>query len=137
MIGVGSFTLGLTSTNLTLDRDSTADEADVGWFVVELGGQNAATSLGPEEVSADIGVRIRVHHVASDGSDPQLIVAAPTTVIRNTTSNPLTVAIGTGTVHNFTDADPRYLRLEIDVQGAGGDERCILAYDSSTRPTSL
>ncbi|MGH2554263.1 MAG: hypothetical protein ACRDHO_00905 [Actinomycetota bacterium] len=38
VLGVGAVTASLTATQLTLDRTSTADATDVGWFVVEWGG---------------------------------------------------------------------------------------------------
>ncbi|MGQ0670233.1 MAG: hypothetical protein ACT4PO_11270 [Actinomycetota bacterium] len=37
IIGVGSFTMALSATLLTIDRTNTAAAADVGWFVVEFG----------------------------------------------------------------------------------------------------
>ena len=37
IIGVGSFTMALSATLLTIDRNNTAAAADVGWFVVEFG----------------------------------------------------------------------------------------------------
>ena len=36
IIGVGSATLALSSTQITLDRDSTVAAADIGWFVVQF-----------------------------------------------------------------------------------------------------
>lgn len=38
IVGVGSFTLALTSTQPTITRDNTAADATVGWFVVQWGG---------------------------------------------------------------------------------------------------
>ncbi|MGH2573077.1 MAG: hypothetical protein ACRDGU_06310 [Actinomycetota bacterium] len=38
VVGVGAVTASLTSTQLTLDRTSTAAATDIGWFVVEWGG---------------------------------------------------------------------------------------------------
>jgi hypothetical protein len=37
IIGVGSFTMALSPTQLTVERNNTAAAADVGWFVVEFG----------------------------------------------------------------------------------------------------
>ena len=137
VIGVGSVTMALSATNITMERDNTADEADIGWFVVELGGENPTIILGPEETTANVQITVSVHHVMPNGSDPQLIVASPVVAIDSETPNPFALAIGTGAVQNFTDIDPRYLRLEIDVVGAGDDERFVLAYDSIGQPTSL
>ncbi len=137
VIGVGSVTMALSATNITMERDNTADEADIGWFVVELGGENPAIMLGPEETTANVQITVSVHHVRPNGSDPQLIVASPVVTIDSGTPNPFALAIGTGAVQNFTDSDPRYLRLEIDIVGAGDDERFVMAYDSIAQPSSL
>jgi hypothetical protein len=40
VIGVGAATLALSPTQLTLDRNSTVDTADVGWFVVQFAGRH-------------------------------------------------------------------------------------------------
>jgi hypothetical protein len=36
VIGVGSATMDLSASQITMDRNSTADSADIGWFVVEF-----------------------------------------------------------------------------------------------------
>jgi hypothetical protein len=36
IIGVGSVTMALSATQITMDRDNTADTADIGWFVVQF-----------------------------------------------------------------------------------------------------
>ncbi len=137
VMGVGSVTMALTATNLTMERDNTADEADIGWFVVELGGENPMITLGSEETGANVEIAVNVHHVRPNGSDPQLIVASPVVKIDSETPNPFALAIGTGAVQNFTDSDPRYLRLEIDVVGASDDERFVLVYNSVGQPSRL
>jgi hypothetical protein len=137
VIGVGSVTMALTTTNLTMERDNTADEADVSWFVVELGGGNPIITHGIEETTANVQILVSVHHVRPNGSDPQPIVASPVVTIDSGTPNPFALVIGTGAIQNFVDSDPRYLRLEIDIVGAGDDERFVLAYDSIAQPSSL
>lgn len=41
VLGVCSVTMALTSTQVTMDRNSTVDTCDVGWFVVEFGYQTS------------------------------------------------------------------------------------------------
>lgn len=55
VLGVGSATLALTSTTeLTLDRNNTSDQTDVGWFVVGFGpGTSLTPASGGTAISAD------------------------------------------------------------------------------------
>ncbi|MGC9941922.1 MAG: autotransporter-associated beta strand repeat-containing protein [Verrucomicrobiota bacterium] len=55
VLGVGSATLALTSnTQLTLDRNNTSDQANVGWQVAGFGsGSLLAPALGGSAISAD------------------------------------------------------------------------------------
>lgn len=53
IIGVGSFTAELSTSQLTLTRDNTADAANVGWFIVHWGSAPTANT----------------YYVRTDGSD--------------------------------------------------------------------
>jgi hypothetical protein len=55
VLGVGSATLALTSNSqLTLDRNDTADQADIAWFVVGFGaGSLLVPATGGSAISAD------------------------------------------------------------------------------------
>jgi hypothetical protein len=135
--GIASVTLALSPTQIILERDNATDEADIGWFVVEFKRQTPQSILGSEEASANVQIIASVYHVRTDGTDPQEIVTSPIITIDSTTPNPLSLNIGSGVQYNFTDANPRLLRLEINVTAVNGGERFVLAYDSATQPTSL
>lgn len=135
--GIASVTMALSPTQIIMERDNATDEADIGWFVIEFNRQTPLTTIGPEETSANVQIIASVYHVMPDGSDQQEIVTSPTITIDSTTPNPLTLNIGNGAQYTFTNAVPRLLRLEINVTAVNGGERFVLAYDSTTQPTSL
>jgi hypothetical protein len=135
--GIASATMALSPTQIIMQRDNATDEADIGWYVVEFKRQIPLSSIGLEETSANVQIIASVYHTRLDGTDPQGIVTSPTITIDSTTSNPLSLNIGNGVQYSFTDSDPRLLRLEINVTAVNGGERFVLAYDSTTQPTSL
>lgn len=136
-IGVGSASMALSSTEITMRRDNTSDEADIGWFVVEFKQDLASVVHGPEESTASLQMTASVHHVMPDGSDPQLIVSSSTVTISNQTPNPLSISLGNGSQISFSDSNPRLLRLEIDITSGSPSERFVFAYDSVIQPSNL
>lgn len=50
VIGVGSVTMDLAPNQITMQRDNTADEADIGWFVVEFGSSGGGGMIDWREV---------------------------------------------------------------------------------------
>lgn len=49
VLGVGAFTLGLTATQLAMQRNNTAGAADLGWYVVQFGTATAVCGDGVRE----------------------------------------------------------------------------------------
>ncbi len=137
IMGVGSVTMALSSTQLTMERDNGADEADIGWFVVEFGIEKPVSVCGPEETSSNVQVTVSVYHTKPDGTDPQEIVTSPIITIDSDASYPLTMNIGLGPWLNFTDSDPRVLRLGMDVIGVNGEGRFAIAYNYSAQRSHL
>ena len=135
--GIASATMALSPTQIIMERDNATAEADIGWFVVEFKRQTPSSTIGPEETSANVQIVASVYHTRPDGTDPRGIVTSPTITIDSTTPNPLSLNIGNGVQYTFIDANPRLLRLEIDVSVVNGGERFVLAYDSTAQPTSL
>ena len=96
-----------------------------------------ASSLGSEEgQSGTVDITVSVHHTKADGSDPQLVTTASTTVDGSTT-DPLALDLGAGAEQTFTSADPRMLRVQVHVDSLSTGASFDLAYDSATELSSL
>jgi hypothetical protein len=79
--------------------------------------------------AGSVDITVRVHHTDVSGGDAQLITSASTTINSSTTS-PLVFALGNDPIgQTFTSADPRYLRMQIEVTGVSGGGSFTLAYD--------
>ena len=137
IVGVSSATLALNGTHLILDRGNTADAADIGWFVVEWEREKPTASLGGEGTAGSLEITVHIHHTRPDGTDPQEIVTSSAVTIDDATANPLSLNVGTGAEQTFTASDPRRLRLLVNVTSVNGDERFVLAYNSTANPTNL
>jgi hypothetical protein len=137
VIGVASVTMALSPTQVIMERSNTSGDADIGWFVVEFEKEKAMTTLGLEETVAEVHITVSVYHTRPDGTDPQEIVTSPIVTINSSTPNPLSVDVGSGSQLNFTDTDPRLLRLGINMTNASDGEGFVLAYDSIAQPSSL
>jgi hypothetical protein len=99
--------------------------------ITSLRYKEASMGLGTEESqgSGSVDITVYVHHTKTDGSDAQLITSASTT-IDSGTSNPLAFDLGNDPVgQTFTSADPRVLRVEVEVTGTSGGGSFTLAYD--------
>jgi hypothetical protein len=105
--------------------------------ILALRYKEPASSLGSEEgQSGSVDITVSVHHTAADGSDPQLITSAATT-IDGTTSDPLALDLGAGAEQTFTSADPRLIRVQVHVDSLSVGTSFDLAYDSATDISSL
>jgi hypothetical protein len=86
--------------------------------------------FGSEVGRPAVSITVRVHHTNTSGGDPQLITSASTTISASTT-DPLNLALGSGALQTFTSADPRLLRLQIEVTGITSGGSFILDYDGT------
>lgn len=137
VIGVGSTTMALSPTNITMERSTAVDEADMGWFAVEFWKDGSNTTVGPEESESNVQIQVSVYHVDVDGTDPQEIVTSPVVTIDSNTPYPLALNIGNGPQLNFTDSNPRLLRLGIRVVSVSGGEHFTFNYNYSAQRSSL
>ncbi|MCK4693258.1 MAG: DUF2341 domain-containing protein, partial [Anaerolineales bacterium] len=93
------------------------------WIQTEYNnGENQGTgsgafikTLGSLESAPTVDIVVSVYHTSSDGSDPQPIVTSSTVTIDGNTSDPYALDIGSGPAKTFTSADPRLVRVYIDV----------------------
>ncbi|UCF60250.1 MAG: DUF2341 domain-containing protein, partial [Anaerolineaceae bacterium] len=113
------------------------DGADRNFYVYgrEAANDDLSTALSTEQTEG-IEIRVTVSHTASNGSGATTIVQSSVTSIKNSTSNPYALGIGSGAQQTFTSADPQRLRVQIEVVDAN-DQSFSLAYDSTTNPTNL
>lgn len=84
----------------------------------------------PIKPAASVDITARVHHTNASGGDPQIITTASTTVT-SSTSDPLALSLGSGLAQTFTSADPRRLRVEVEVTAVSGAGSFVLDYDGS------
>jgi hypothetical protein len=97
--------------------------------ILSLRYKNPTASLGSEQTNS-VSITVRVQHTDTSGGDPQLITSA-TTVINAATADPLALALGSGLQQTFTAADPRLLRVEIEVTAVSGAGTFTLDYDGT------
>ncbi len=83
-----------------------------------------------------VDLTVSVYHTRPDGSDPQLITSTATTLDSSTT-NPLTLDLGLGSAETFTQADPRRLRVTVEVDDIVLGGSFTLNYDSAADPSAL
>jgi hypothetical protein len=77
-----------------------------------------------------VAITVRVHHTTPDGSGATLITSA-TTTITSTTSDPLALDLGSALAQTFTSADPRRLRMQIEITGVTSGASFVLDYDGT------
>jgi hypothetical protein len=97
--------------------------------VIALRYKDASMSQGSEQTNS-VAITARVHHTNASGGDAQLITSASTT-IASATADPLALALGSGAQQTFTAADPRLLRLQIEVTAINGGGTFVLDYDGT------
>jgi hypothetical protein len=137
ILGVGSVTMALSPTEIVMERSTAVDETDIGWFVVEFWKDDVNTTVGAEESEGNVQIRVSVYHVDVDGTDPQEIVTSPVVTIDSSTPYPFALNIGNGPQLNFTDSNPRLLRLGINVVDVMGGEHFTLNYNYSAQRSNL
>ncbi|MGH2621717.1 MAG: DUF2341 domain-containing protein, partial [Anaerolineales bacterium] len=76
------------------------------------------------------------HHTRPDGTNPQLILSN-TTSISPGTADPLAYSLGSAAAQTFTSADPRKLRVEIQVNSVTNGGSFTLGYDSAADQSRL
>ncbi|UCF61272.1 MAG: DUF2341 domain-containing protein, partial [Anaerolineaceae bacterium] len=96
-----------------------------------------STDLATEEAEPAVDVIVSVYHTDAGGSDPQEIITSSTVTIDSTTSDPYALDIGSGAEQTFTSADPRLVRVHLDVSAIYTSGSFTLAYDSTVDPSSL
>jgi hypothetical protein len=95
-------------------------------------------TLGSLESAPSVDIVVTVYHTKPDGSDPQEIVSSSTVTIDSNTANPYALTIGNdASGQTFTAADPRLLRLHVNVASVSGSGSFTLAYDSDADPSAL
>ncbi|HEX9892614.1 MAG TPA: hypothetical protein VGA78_01770, partial [Gemmatimonadales bacterium] len=77
-----------------------------------------------------VDVQVSVSHTALDGSGATTIVQSSTTTINSSTPDPLTISIDSGALQTFTAADPRLLRVNVQVTAVSGSG-FVLDFDGS------
>ena len=80
--------------------------------------------------AGSVNITVRVHHTKADGTDAQLITSASTTITSGT-ADPLALNLGSGALQTFTSADPRRLRLQIEVTAVANGGSFVLDYDGT------
>jgi hypothetical protein len=96
------------------------------------------TSLSVTEVDAPfVNITVSVYHTNSTGGDATEIVTSSSTKIDANVGEPYELSIGSGAEQTFTQADPRRLRVRIEVDSINGSASFTLAYDSVDNRTNL
>ncbi|MCK4857779.1 MAG: DUF2341 domain-containing protein, partial [candidate division Zixibacteria bacterium] len=111
------------------------------WLRTEYNNQGSVATffkpLGSEELLPSVDITVSVYHTKGDGTDPQEIITSSTVTIDGNTSDPYALDIGSGLAQTFTSADPRHVRVHIDVTAVNTGGSFTLAYDSVTDHSSL
>jgi hypothetical protein len=120
------------STTGSAARQLNAASEDPGTFTITgTGIAWAAGTLVVHPAVPSVDITVRVHHTNTSGGDPQLITSASTT-ITSATADPLVLALGSDLVgQTFTSADPRLLRMQIEVTGVANGGSFVLDYDGT------
>jgi hypothetical protein len=116
-LGAGSTEPGAATVTMSWTQ-GTADH----WAIGGVSIKPAATP--------SVDITVRVHHTAADGSGATLITSTTTTVTSSTT-DPLALNLGSVSAQTFTSADPRRLRLQIEVTGITSSGSFVLDYDGA------
>ena len=92
-----------------------------GWIETGYNNQNSTTSfytVAGQEANQTVDITVYVHHTSTDGSGATLITSATTTIDGNT-ADPLVFDVGNDPIgQTFTSADPRFLRVQVEVTAA-------------------
>ena len=135
------------TTNFNLGRrqepsqwfDGNLDEArisstnrDADWIGTSFNNQNSTTSfytVAGQESNQSVDITVYVHHTATDGTGATLITSASITIDGNT-ADPLVFDVGNDPIgQTFTSADPRVLRVQVEVTAVKNGGSFVLDYD--------
>ena len=119
--------------------DGNLDEARVssivrpaGWLSASFNNQFSTAafySVAGQEANQSVDITIHVHHTATDGTGATLITSASTTIDGNT-ADPLAFDVGNDAIgQTFTSADPRLLRVQVEVTAANNGGSFVIDYD--------
>ncbi|MFQ5922269.1 MAG: LamG-like jellyroll fold domain-containing protein, partial [Anaerolineales bacterium] len=136
--GISSFNLGRRADvsqwfdgNLDEVRVSSTDRV-TGWTSTGYNNQNSTSTfynVASQEAYQSVDITIHVHHTATDGTGATLITSASTT-IDATTADPLAFDVGNDAIgQTFTSADPRVLRVQVEVTAVNNGGSFVLDYD--------
>ena len=136
-----------TTASLNLGRreepsqwfDGNLDEARMsstvrpaGWLGTSFNNQDSPATFyntASQEAYQSVDITIHVHHTATDGSGATLITSASTTIYGNT-ADPLAFDVGNDAIgQTFTSADPRFLRVQVEVSAVNGGGSFVMDYD--------
>jgi hypothetical protein len=103
-----------------------------GWIETSYNNQNSTTafySVASQEAYESVDITVYVHNTKTDGTDAQLIVFASTTIDKNT-ADPLAIDLGNDAIgQTYTSADPRVIRVQVEVTGINAAGSFVLDYD--------
>ena len=122
---------GTSSGGAGSTEPGAAGSVTTSWDLPTVSGNHWAIggiSLKPS--ASSVSITVYVHHTRADGTDPQLITSASTT-IDSSTADPLALSLGSGALQTFTSADPRQLRVQISVTAVSGSGSFVLDYNGS------
>jgi hypothetical protein len=106
----------------------TAAHGTADWVDAEYTNQNSPTTFY-NVASESVDITVYVHHTATDGTGATLITSASTTINANT-ADPLLFDVGNDAIgQTFTSADPRVLRVQVEVTAVNGGASFVIDYD--------
>jgi hypothetical protein len=94
-------------------------------------------SIGSQEDIPAVDIVVSVYDTDTNGGTTHGIKTSSTITIDPSTTNPYQLTIGDGVEQTFTEADPRLLRLFVDVTAVRGSGSFTLAYDSAANPSNM
>jgi hypothetical protein len=94
-------------------------------------------SIGSQEDIPAVDIVVSVYDTNTNGGTTHEIKTSSTITIDPSTTNPYELSIGDGAEQTFTEADPRLLRLHVDVGAVRNSGSFTFAYDSAANPSSL
>ncbi|MFQ5921694.1 MAG: LamG-like jellyroll fold domain-containing protein [Anaerolineales bacterium] len=103
-----------------------------GWIGTSFNNQNSPSTFynaAGQEAYQSVDITVHVHHTATDGTGATPITSASTTIDAST-ADPLAFDIGNDAIgQTFTSADPRVLRVQVEVTAVNGGGSFVLEYD--------
>jgi hypothetical protein len=94
-------------------------------------------SIGSQEDIPAVDLIVSVYDTDTNGGTTHEIKTSSIVTIDPSTTNPYELSIGDGAEQTFTEADPRLLRLHVDVSAVRNSGSFTLAYDSAANPSNL